>query len=225
MSEKGWIKLHRQLLKSNCFQNEKLLKVWIWCLLKATHTGYQQQIGRQLVPLEPGQFPTGRYKAGYELGMNPSTAWNYLLLLKKSGNIDIKSHNKYSVVTVVNWAVYQGEGEELPQQTSQQIDSKLTTNSQQIDTNKNVKNVKNEYNPLTPFETAIEQFKEFRKSIKNPMTDKAVELLLKKLDSLAGDNEQRKIAILEQSILRGWAGVFELKEDFSKCASKYDDVI
>jgi hypothetical protein len=45
------------------------------------------------------------------------------------------------------------------------------------------------------------------------MTEHAEELLLSELKKLAGDDEQLKIAILNQSILRGWTGVFPLKTD------------
>ena len=36
----GWIKLHRKTLDSKVFQNEKLLKTFVWCLLKASHKEY-----------------------------------------------------------------------------------------------------------------------------------------------------------------------------------------
>lgn len=140
----GWIKLHRKLKDSACFQNEKLLKVWVWCLLKATHSDRKQMVGRKEVDILPGQFPTGRLKAASELNMKPSTAWEYLLLLQSQGNIDIKSNNKFSIVTVVNWGTYQLDDEETRQQNRQQINNKSTTNQQQIDTNKNDKNVKND---------------------------------------------------------------------------------
>ena len=58
-------------------------------------------------------------------------------------------------------------------------------------------------------ENAISQFIDFRKKIKKPMTDHAVELLRKKLDELA-DNDTDKIKILEQSVLHGLTGVYAL---------------
>ena len=141
----GWIKLHRQLLENHIFQNEKLLKVWIWCLLKAAHTGRAQVVGRQKIQLEPGQFVTGRHAAAAELGMAPSTTWDYLKLLEAQECISIKSNNKFSVVTVVNWAFYQGYNEN----SDSKIDNKSTANGQQIDTINNInndKNVKNKRN-------------------------------------------------------------------------------
>ncbi|WP_171011444.1 hypothetical protein [Haloimpatiens lingqiaonensis] len=68
-----------------------------------------QMVGRQSVPLEPGQFVTGRLKAGIELNMPPSTAWDYLKLLERSGTMNIKSNNKFSIVTIENWGKYQND--------------------------------------------------------------------------------------------------------------------
>lgn len=64
----------------------------------------------------------------------------------------------------------------------------------------------------TALEIAIDDFKDFRKKIKSPMTDRAVKLLLTELEKLTSDDET-KIAIINQSIMRGWKGVFPLKEE------------
>lgn len=53
-------------------------------------------------------------------------------------------------------------------------------------------------------------FMEFRAKTKSSLTERALELMLKKLNSLA-NNEQEKIDILNQSIMNGWKGVFPLK--------------
>lgn len=137
----GWIKLHRQLLNSNTFGNEKLLKVWIWCLLKATHTEYVQQVGRQAILLKPGEFIFGRKVAASELGMKESTVRDYVNLLKQFGNICIKSTNRYSIVTITQWEFYQSSDDKSVSKS----DNKSTTDQQQINTNKNVKKDKNKY--------------------------------------------------------------------------------
>ena len=59
---------------------------------------------------------------------------------------------------------------------------------------------------------AIKDFISMRKQIKAPMTDRAVKLMLQKLDTLASDDET-KIAILNQSILNSWKGIFPIKEE------------
>lgn len=56
---------------------------------------------------------------------------------------------------------------------------------------------------------ALSAFVEHRKAMKKPMTEQAFKLLESKLMSLSTD-EDEQIAILEQSILNGWQGVFAL---------------
>ncbi|QXV20055.1 DnaD domain protein [Staphylococcus epidermidis] len=149
----GWIKLHRKLLDSPIFQNEKLFKVFAYCLMKASHKEHTQLVGRRVVHLKKGQFVFGRKRASEELRLKESTVRDYVKLLEKLGTIDIKSDNKFSVITVVNWAIYQNDEEisdsknDKKSTTNQhQMDNKSTSNQQQINTNKNVKNEKNDKN-------------------------------------------------------------------------------
>lgn len=135
----GYIKLYRDVINSDIFENEKLLKIFIWCLIRATHKEREQRIGRQTIILKEGQFVFGRNKAALELNIAPSTVWDYMKLLENRKTINIKSNNKYSIVTIENWSVYQFREEISDSKTNK----KSTSNKQQMDTNKNVKNVKN----------------------------------------------------------------------------------
>lgn len=133
MEDNTWLKLYRKLLKSPIFENEKALKIWIWCLLKATHTEREQLVGQQIVHLEKGQFIFGREKASEELKMTESTIYKYIKLLEKLQMISINSNNKFSVVSIEKWEDYQvGELNN---------NNKVTTEEQQSNTNKNVKNI------------------------------------------------------------------------------------
>ena len=135
MENVSYIKLFRKLLNSPIFENEKALKIWIWCLLKATHTEREQLVGRQIVQLKKGQFIFGRKKASEELKMKERTLYDYLKLLEELSMIRINSNNKFSVITVEKWEEYQVE--ELKNNNED------TTNARQTHTNKNVKNIKN----------------------------------------------------------------------------------
>ena len=149
----GWIKLHRKILDSPIFQNEKLFKVFAYCLMKASHKEHTQLVGRRVVHLKKGQFVFGRKRASEELRLKESTIRDYVKLLENLGTIDIKSDNKFSVITVVNWSIYQTDEEisdnkyDNKSTTNQhQMDNKSTTNQHQINTNKNVKNGENDKN-------------------------------------------------------------------------------
>ena len=56
---------------------------------------------------------------------------------------------------------------------------------------------------------ALKQFVEFRKSIRKPLTEHALDLLIKKLFEI-GSTDAERIEILNQSIINGWQGVFAL---------------
>lgn len=60
---------------------------------------------------------------------------------------------------------------------------------------------------------AIKDFVDMRERIKKPLTERALNILFVKLDTLSGGNDSNKIKILENSILNCWQGIFELKPE------------
>ena len=137
--ENGYIKTYRCLMQSDVWQNDKLLKTWMWCLLKARHEAGTATVGQQQVDLEAGQFIFGRFKASTEIGYPESTVWRLMKTLERAGMVNIKPTNKFSVVTIVNWGLYQGSDAPV----GSKVRRKRTRSEQEVDTNKNVKNVKN----------------------------------------------------------------------------------
>ena len=59
---------------------------------------------------------------------------------------------------------------------------------------------------------ALKDFADMRTKARSPMTDRAKELLLGKLNDMAGNDNALKVKLLEQSIERGWKTVFALKD-------------
>ena len=108
----GWIKLYRVSVDKGWLHNQKLWTVWTYCLLKASHKEHKQMVGRQEVRLLPGQFIFGRYEAARELHMKPITLYKVMRRLERGQNLNIKSNNKFSLITVVNWELYQGKQDE-----------------------------------------------------------------------------------------------------------------
>lgn len=66
------------------------------------------------------------------------------------------------------------------------------------------------YDDYKPLDDEIRAFIENRRKMKSPMTDHAVQLMLKRLRGLS-PNKKEQVEILEQSILNGWKGIFPLK--------------
>lgn len=136
------------MMCSPVWQDPVYLKLWMYCLMKASHKEREQLVGNQVIKLMPGEFVTGRTSLSDDLnkGMKPklrqseSTWWRYLNNLELWGMLNIKKTTKYSVVSIVKWADYQ----ESEQDIEHQLNNKRTTIEHQLNTNKNVNNVKNE---------------------------------------------------------------------------------
>lgn len=119
------------------WQDPKLLKLWMLCLLEASHKEHEQLVGKQLVKLKPGEFVTGRFALAKAFNegakksdcVPDSTLWRWMKWLENNDFLNIKSSTKYSVITIKNWDVYQ--------RNEQQMNNKWTTNEQQMNTNNN----------------------------------------------------------------------------------------
>lgn len=68
-------------------------------------------------------------------------------------------------------------------------------------------------NPLDP---EWSDYLEMRKKIRKPATEKAQQLAIQALEKLSPGNTTRQKAILNQSTLNSWQGLFELKADSSQ---------
>ena len=105
--QRGYIKVWRKTIDSGWLQNHKLCSFWLWCLLKASHKEYDLIVGCQKVHLMPGDFVFGLNKASEELAMSIRSIRTILAFLKTSQNLTIKTTNKFSVISIVNWDIYQ----------------------------------------------------------------------------------------------------------------------
>ena len=79
---------------------------------------------------------------------------------------------------------------------------------------KEVKELKNLYYPNDEkLDRAFTDFVAMRKQIKKPLTERAIDIAMKKINDLSGGDNDKAIKIIEQSIMNGWQGLFPLKND------------
>jgi len=135
----GFILLHRKSMESRVWQDPLLWYVWSWCLLRASwkERWISIQVGTHTtqVKLLSGQFFFGRHSAAHDLHMKPSSVRNRMARLKKYGNLDIQEDSHGSIITIVNWRVYQQLIKPSGQPEGQQEDSRRTAVGQPQDTN------------------------------------------------------------------------------------------
>jgi hypothetical protein len=132
--------------------------------------------------------------------------WNMNNYIQKDRYTETKYKDEKSMLELDENKAYR-----IPSDT----DTKRIQSVSTVETQVRLGKVSLEKESKTALESAIDDFKEFRKKINKPMTDKAVELLLIKLNKLAQDDET-KIAIINESIVNSWQGVFPLKAEIKK---------
>lgn len=162
--------------------------------------------------------------------MKESTVTMALQTFEKFGMIEIID----GVITIPNWGKHQNldqleerkeymrnymrehrqKQKELACKVNSKVNSKVNVNSleEDKDKNKNKKREEKTYSADAELNDAILAFIEYRKKIKKPMTDRAIDLLIKKLNEM-DPFIPNQIEILNQSIVNGWNGIFPLKQE------------
>jgi hypothetical protein len=140
---RGYIKVWRKIADAGWLKNHKLCAFWLWCLMQATHKEMNQIVGCQNIHLMPGDFIFGLYVASEELEMSIQSTRTILKFLKNSKNITIKSTNKFSIISIVNWNTYQIKEDEINNQSNKPLTNQqqTTNNKQECKEHKNEKKI------------------------------------------------------------------------------------
>ena len=132
----GYVKLHRSIVDSTVFQDAEVLKLWIWLLCNVAYADHDVLINGKIITVKTGQVITGRKKLGEQLNLSENKVYRALSILQKLGNVNIKTNNRYSVVTVTKWAKYQSDNQNVNNTvTTQQQHSNNTATTQQQHSN------------------------------------------------------------------------------------------
>lgn len=118
----GYVKLHRSLLEWTWHDEPETLSVWIHLLLLASF----KQTDWHGIPLQPGQVITSRDSLTKMTGLTDRKVRTALTRLKSTGSLTIKSTNRYTLISIVNFEFFQGQHDGSDQQSDQQSDKPAT---------------------------------------------------------------------------------------------------
>ena len=125
MTSNGYIKLHRKLLEWGWYKDQNTMIVFLHLLLIANYAE-SEYMG---VKIHPGQAVIGRKSLAKALGMSEQNVRTALNHLKSTNEITIKATNKFSVVTIVKWELYQvDDGKVTNKPTKKPHNDQPTTN-------------------------------------------------------------------------------------------------
>lgn len=109
------------------FQNDKALKIWIYCLIRAGHEEKEILFNHKKMKIEKGQFMTSFPNLRDTLGYSIGTIHNWINFFEQEKMIESKKTNKFTLIKINNWKDYQD------------TESRMKTERKQNETNNNYK--------------------------------------------------------------------------------------
>lgn len=143
----GWISLHRKFLSWEWFGKPEMVQLFIWLLLNANYADkkWQGQVVKR------GQIMTTTPKIMEALHLSERQVRTCISRLKSTGEVTVKTTNRFTIITICNYDRYQGEnftsdGQNDGQSVTQATDKRRTSDghiiiSKQLNNNNNNNNI------------------------------------------------------------------------------------
>lgn len=137
---RGFIKLHRKILETSFFMKPNCLVVAIYLLLCANYKEKKRIFNERETTVLRGELITGRKVISEETGLKESSVRRALVILERTGFIDIKTTNRFSRIKIVKYCEYQdGIGNNtssVPSNEHEETTYKETNNSKELEKDK-----------------------------------------------------------------------------------------
>lgn len=155
----GYIKLHRSITKWEWYQDQNTKAVFIHLLI---HANWEDSKFKSY-DVPKGSLICGRKKLAADLGLSEQEIRTSLEHLKSTNEITIKTTNKFSIVSIVNWEKYQGFVDESTNKTT----IHATNNQPTINHIKEYKEIKNKRNIYINMPPTVDEVRDYCLERKN----------------------------------------------------------
>lgn len=215
----GWIKLYRKIRENPIYDKPVGLKIWIECLISATHEDFLIDYGGKEKTLKTGEFVFGRFEWGKRLRLNHNTVYKWIRKLNERGMIkaQVREQGKATIYKIEKWDEYQ-EREQVEEQVGRQVGRQVR--NRLVGTNKNNKNIRTKENIYNTVKSLDENdFQEIAESYKVPiaLVRSSYDDLVNYCQSKGKRYKNYKAAL--RNFVKGNA-IKTLKEDHDKRQSK-----
>lgn len=141
MANRGYVKLHRQLLEWEWWDDPQMVHVWIYFLLKANY----QDSKWHGIDIPRGSFVTSIDTISKDTHLSVREIRTCLNKLKTTGEVTIKATNRYSVITICKYDIYNSVDAESDKPSDTQQDKQETSKRQTRDKQATTDNNNKEY--------------------------------------------------------------------------------
>jgi hypothetical protein len=127
----GWIKLYRKFKEWEWYNDSHMVHLFIHLLLSAN----KESNNWHGITIDRGQLITGLNSLSSQTGISIRSLRTCLERLKSTGELTIKTTNKFSIISILNYDAYQDNFLNSDKLNDKQAD-KQTTNKRQTNDNK-----------------------------------------------------------------------------------------
>ena len=146
MSKKGYIKVYRDIQDHWIWQEEfSMAQAWLDLIMMANHKDRKIPFNGTIKVIKRGQHLTSVRKLSARWGWGINKTERFLKMLESDDMIKKESDTNGTLLTVVNYGVYQSSDTPTDTQTDTRTDTPTDTRAER---NKNVKNDKNIKNDI-----------------------------------------------------------------------------
>ena len=194
-------------------------QAWIDLLFAANYTDKTTVLRGEVVTCKRGDVNLSMLELGNRWGWERGKVKRFLSKLEADGMVTVNATTRRTTITIENYSFYNDsrtterttdtttDAQQMLQQTHITKERKKERRKE-----RDIKSLKSVLDSAPPeMVPALRDFTEMRQAIKAPMTPRALELLITKLNRLSAGDTNTAIEILNQSIENGWKGVYELK--------------
>jgi biotin operon repressor len=217
-TSRGFVKFWRSMEDWEWYTDTNTFRVFFHIILKVNYKEKRWQ-GTTVMP---GQIVTSAEGLAEDLHLSRQNIRTALEHLKSTGEITIKTTNKFSLITVANWASYQDNDTQVTSKSTNKITIDQPSTNHQLTTTKEVKKERSnitatvkavieEYTADQNMIDALNGWVEMRIAKKKPVTARAMSLALKELDKLEGD----KVYLVDYATTKCWERFYQPNNGYS----------
>ena len=112
MTEKqnnSWIRLYRKIIDNPIYKSSSGIRVWLHCLLSATHTKHKIDFAGEEIELKAGEFVYGRYEWGNATRISPNSieTWINKMVKRNMLYVERRIRGYGSILGISKWGDYQ----------------------------------------------------------------------------------------------------------------------
>lgn len=135
----GFFLVYRKLFDHEIGQNPIIVALWVKLISMASYEDKEVFWDKSTIQIKRGEIITSIDKLSKWLRVTRSTTKRHLIALQTIRQIDIKTTNKYTVISIRNYDKYQAREQQIEQQTN----IKLLNKSPQLNNINNIKKLTN----------------------------------------------------------------------------------